>query len=328
MTERAEVFEGLQIGAEALNAKGVAVAANRLLQSIGIDFGPELTSSRFRPRGKKFDTLVVPGRRWTAGSIDGRPTYDEIVYLLCSLLGNVTPTTPAGATNAREWLFTVNPNSADNFRTFTVEGGSDARAARFAHGVVTGLSMDISSEEITLSGDIIGKKYQDGITRTASPTEIPLIPIEPNDVSIFVDALFANIGTTLMERIFAATWGLGDKYEAIWPINAANQGTFPTVVEMAPDATLGLTFAQDAQGMAFLNAFEDGATRYVRIQSIGPEIEAGHNYEFRADFPVKAESVDPGTEGGLITSAWALRMVQDPNIAGLKVLVRNTRTAL
>lgn len=325
MPERATIFETIQIGVE--TTPGTAVAATRILGSMGIGAAPRLTSSRYRPRGRKLDTLVVPGRRDSAGPIDGRATYNELQYPLSSQLGPATITTPEGATNAREWAFGMTPNGPDNGVTYTVESGSSVRAGRFTHGIFTGFGMDFGTEEITLSGDIIGHKWQDGVTLTPGATQIPLVPIDPNDVSIYVDDTFATLGTTLMERLFRAPWSLGDKYGPVWVINAANP-SWVTAVETPPDATLGLTFAADAVGMAFLDVFEEGATRYVRIEAEGPEIEAGQPYLFRADFAAKAESVSFDDQDGVVGAAWTLRQVDDPDLTGLAVTLRNEQAAL
>lgn len=326
MPERASVFETVQIGVEV--TPGTAVAATKRLAALGITAGPDLSSSAFMPRGRKLNTLVVPGRRFTSGTLDGRLTYTEIVYPLASLLGAATITTPAGATTARQWAFGMNAGGPDDFRSYTVEIGSSVRGSRFSHGIITSLSMDFSSEEITLGGDIIGRKWEDPFTMTtAGVTEVALIPVDPNDVSIYVDETYATIGTTLMERIFAASFSLGGKYGPIWPINAANP-SWATVVELAPDATLNLTFAADAAGMDFLGVFEEGATRYVRIEAVGPEIEAGQNYTFTADFAIKAQSMSFEDTDGVVSAAWSLLLVDDPDLSGLAVTVTNELSAL
>ena len=325
--ERATIFETMQIGVETV--PGTAVAATKRLGSIGINAAPALTSKRYRPRGRKLDTLVIPGRRSTEGTIDGQATFNELQYPLSSLCGAAAISTPVGATLAREWLFDIASNGPDNGKTYTVEIGSSVFGNRFPHGIFTGLSMNFGTEEISLGGNIIGHKWQKefAMTTGGGVTEIPLEPIDPNDVSIYVDATHAALGTTLMERIFAAEWGIGDKYGPVWVINAANP-SWVTTVETPPDATLGLTFAADAVGMDFLDVFEAGATRFVRIEAVGREIEAGQDYLLRADFAAKAEQVAFPDQDGVVGAAWSLRQVEDPLLTGLRVLLRNEQAAL
>lgn len=327
MPERATVFEGLQIGAEATNARGTAVSASKRLQSMGLTAAPNLTSSRFRPQGRKLDTLVVPGRRWTAGTVDGRAAYNEVIYPLASVLGNVSPTTPSGATAAREWAFAFAPGAPATYRSYTMEVGSSVRAAKFTHAIFTSFGLDFSTEEITLSADVLGQKWQDGVSLTANPTTLTLIPIDPNDVTIYVDSSNAALGTTAMTRVFAASFNISDVYGPVWTIDAS-QESWAAAVDTAPDASLDITFAADSVGMGFLGVFEDGATRYVRIEAEGPDIESGQPYLFRADFAAKCEAVALNDQDGVVGAAWTLRVVDDPDLTGIEVLVRNTITAL
>jgi len=325
--ERATIFETMQIGVETV--PGTAVAASKRLGSIGINAAPALTSKRYRPRGRKLDTLVTPGRRSTEGTVDGQATYNELQYPYSSIYGPAVISTPAGATLAREWLFELTPNGPDDGTTYTVEIGSSVFGNRFAHGIFTGLSMNFGTEEISLGGNIIGHKWQPGFAMTTGGgvTEIDLEPIDPNDVTIYVDEDHAALGTTPMERIFAGQWGIGDKYGPVWVINAANP-SWVTTVETPPDATLGLTFAADSVGMDFLDVFEQGATRFVRIEAVGREIEEDQDYLFRADFAAKAEQVAFPDQDGVVGAAWSLRQVQDPLLAGTRILLRNERAAL
>lgn len=327
MTERASVFERLQIGAEATNARGTSVSAGKLLPSLSVSAAPNLTSSRFRPQGRKLDTLVVPGQRWTAGTVDGRLTYNEIIYPLASLLGNVSPTTPLGATAARQWAFAMTPSAPATYRSYTMEVGSSTRAAKFTHAVFTDLTLDFSPTEITLGGSVIGQKYTDGITLTSNPASVALMPVDPNDVTIYVDATAGGIGTTAMDRVFAASLGISGVFGPVWTINAA-ESSFASLVETAPDATLGITFAADATGMGFLDVFEDGATRYVRIEAVGPEIETGQDYTLTLDMAVKCESVSLADQDGVLGAAWTMRLVDDATVTGIEVTVKNAVTGL
>lgn len=327
MPERASVFERLQIGAESTSARGTSVSAGKILPSLSISASPQLTSSRFRPQGLKLDSLVVPGQRWTEGSVEGRLTYNEIVYPLASLLGNVTPSTPAGATNSREWQFAMNTGSAATYRSYTMEVGSSTRAAKFTHGVFTELNLEFSPTEVTLGGSVIGQKYTDDISLTGSPTKIALAPVDPNDVTIYIDSSAANLGTTAMTRVFAASFGLSGVFSPVWTIDSS-VSSWTALVEQAPDATLSMTFAADAVGMGFLSVFESGATRYVRIEALGGEIETGHNYLIRMDMAVKCEQVSLDDQDGVMGAAWDMRLVDDPDVTGIEVLVRNAITAL
>lgn len=330
MTDRATLFEGLQIGAEPIGARGVPVAANRLLTGIGINLRPAMTSRRFRPQGRKLDTIVAPGRRWSTGDVDGVGTYNDPVYPLASIYGVPVPTTPVGAALAREWLFGMTRGAPDPYQSYTVEAGTDeVDAGRAAHVVFTEFGLEFTTEEINVTGAVIGQRFDDVVAMTPNPTEIEGVPIDPiEDVLITVDATEAALGTTVLDAAMRAALSIGDRYNPLWVINR-NRPSFRSVIETAPNITLTLMQMADAEGMEWRDVFEEGATRYVRIDCLGPLIEAGQNYLFRLDMAVKVENLDSlGDEDGVYGSGWTLRAVDDPDLMGSSVLVRNTVAVL
>lgn len=93
-----------QIGVE--TTPGVAVAATRRLNSMGVALSPNSEVQTIRPPGFKFDTASYQTREWSEGSIagDASVAYNEIAYPLASLLS--TPTiTPVIGTHALSTAF-------------------------------------------------------------------------------------------------------------------------------------------------------------------------------------------------------------------------------
>jgi hypothetical protein len=160
MTERASIFETIQVGVESV--AGIAVAALKKFQSIGIEPAVKVETYKFRAMGNKFPSLVVPGKEWTISKISGLATYTELVYLLSSVLGYAAPT-QQGATDAYQWLHAPNTNNPDTVKTFTVEQGSKLRAHRLAHGLVTALSLSFSRDSIEVSGEMLGNALEDDV---------------------------------------------------------------------------------------------------------------------------------------------------------------------
>lgn len=330
MAERATVFENVQIGREATGARGTPVAADRLLRSLGITFSAALTSRRIRPMGSKLDTKVAPGRRSSEGAIEASAaSFEEACIVHESLFGTVAPSTPDGATTAQERSYGMDPRGPDTYQSYTVERGSSAGASRVTHGVFSGMTMNGTTEEVTIAGNLIGQKVERGITMTADPTALPLTVMDPLAVLITVDDTFAAIGTTAMERVLSWTYSVNDKYGPLWVVNRLNAGTWPTVVERPVDATLGLVLASDSQSNDFLDMFEAGDIAYVRIEILGPEIETDLPYLFQADFAASVENLSEGDQDDVWADTWGLRLVDDdPNIPGVTTLIRNAEATL
>ena len=161
---RASVFETVQLGPESLADPGVAVDATKKLQALGFALSPQIETSRFRPVGYKYDTLVTPGKDSSEFSIDGRLDYDNLRYALASVIGE--PSVSVLGTNGRSWLFETSSNSPDVMRTYTVDTGSAVRAARVVGVAFTGLDISFRRDEATVSGSAIGQNMDEPIYMT------------------------------------------------------------------------------------------------------------------------------------------------------------------
>lgn len=166
MAERSTISQTVQIGVEAV--PGTVVPALKKLLAMGITPNPQADIANFRPTGLKFPTVQALGREWAVASLDGQPTFTELVYPLASVLTNVSPTIPGGGTNSRRWTYTPQVSNEDAPVTFTVEHGSDVRADRYANGLVTELTIPFSRNEVTLGGNMLLQQIREGIQRSGN----------------------------------------------------------------------------------------------------------------------------------------------------------------
>jgi hypothetical protein len=326
-TERATINQAVQVGVEV--TPGTAVPANKRLQALGVEPSPDLAFQLFRPMGAKLNTLAQLGRDFVGASLSGRATYNEIVYPLSSVLKSATPTTPVGGTNSREWLFEPATYAVDVPKTFTVEYG-DGRASRFTHGIIPEFGINFTRDEITLSGSMLGRAIELGITLTASPTMLDAVPIHPDDVSIYLDPTSGALGTTKLLRALSASFNISNRYGALWVLDRS-QTSFVATVELEPVFTIGVTVEADSQGEEILSAMaRGGLTRFMRIEAIGSIIEAALANQLNIDAAVKVSEVgDYSDEDGVYAIAYTFTIVHDQGWGkGLSVLSRNTVTAL
>lgn len=311
MAERTTVTQQVQIGVE--STPGTAAPANRLLQALGLDVQPQASIQQFRPAGQKYTTITALGQEWIQANLSGAATYTELIYPLSSILeGSVAPV--EGSSGAYEWTFATHPGAPDSTKTFTIEQGSSVRAHRFTNAIVTALGLNITRQQIELSGTLIAAALEDGVAMTAAPTAIPLVPILPTQVDVFLDTDASDIGTTQLDRAFVANLQLGDRFTPFWPIDSRLGASFGGVVEGVPTATLNLTMAADATGMGILSNLRDGGTVFVRIQATGPEIEVGHNYSLTIDMACQVGDVNSfEDQDGIYSVSWPLVLVRDPD---------------
>lgn len=160
-------------------------------------------------------------------------------------------------------------------------------------------------------------------------TELSLVPLLPREVSIYLDTTFGAIGTTKLLRVLEASWSLGDQYTGLWPLDAA-QSSFAATYEGEPSSEVGLTLGADAVGYGLLTPMRAGDTRYLRIENIGGEIEAGFDYEFVVDLPIKITEVpDESDDDGLETLEYGAELFHDTAMGNAgSIRLRNGLAAL
>src|SRR6266542_8909 len=203
MPEVASISSAIQIGPE--TTPGTSVAASKLLSYLSLEPGIELAFNRYRPMGQKVAGAITPGQDSTSWGVSGQGSYSELVYPLCSVLTNVTPTTVD--TTAKLWTFAPAARTEDTIKTYTVEAGSATRAQKATYVLFTGVELTFNrTDGITLGGSAIGQQIQDGITLTATPTAVEDKPILPTHLDVYIDATSAGLGTTKLTRDFNAVF--------------------------------------------------------------------------------------------------------------------------
>lgn len=308
MSERATIFQGVQVGVE--TTPGMGVAANKKLGALSISPAVKAEVNKFRPMGTKFPTLAALGKEWVEAGLSGQPTYSEIIYVLSSVLGVDTPTLLG--TLAYEWVFAPSSTTADTVKTFTVEQGDATRAHKFVYGLVKSLQVNFSRGENTLEGSMLGRALTDGVTLTASPTAIELVPVLPTQVSVYLEDAQTDLDTAdALERVLSVGWGISDRFGPLWALNRDN-ASWVTHVEQEPGLECTLKMEADAEGMGLLGTMRTGDTKFLRIEALGVEIETGYNYLLQIDTAVKVTDVSEfSDEDGVFAVEWSFSGVHD-----------------
>lgn len=310
MAERTSVTQILQLGLE--STPGTAVAADTLLPSLMLTTGIDGSFTEVRTNGYKYSTDQVIGKEWSTSKISGMPTYDELIYLLSSVLVKVSPVT--SDTSARTWTMNPSSSSEDTVATYTVEQGSAVRAHKFPYGIVSEFSMKGDRDKIEVGGTMIGRLFQDGISLSGSPTAVPQVPIFPKEVSIYMDSSTAALGTTKLTRVLAWEVNIRNRFAPLWVVDAANT-SWVVPVETPIDAKVKLTVEADSQGMGFLTQMRDSAYRYLRIEATSPTLAGAASafYELTWDFAlnVGATPKEISDKEGVYATDWEFSLVHD-----------------
>jgi CRP-like cAMP-binding protein len=335
MPERSTISQVTQIGVEALNASGTAVAANKRLQTLSIEPSPASDIDQFRPQGQKLPSVASLNKEWVEADVSGRPDYNEIIYPCASAITNPTVNQimdGATATGAYLWVFPFSTTAESNPRSFTAEAGSPVRAARFTYGMFNELGLSVSRGGTELSGSMFGRALQDGIAMTANPTLLALVPMTTTSFDVFVDNTSTAFGTTKLGRLISAEFSLGDRYNQFYVVDSANPD-WVTHIETEPSVTFNMTVEADAAGMALLSNLRSSGTRFIRLRSLGPTIYAGATpIRYSLTIDLAAKIVDTGgfsDEDGVYAIEWNWQGFHDANWGkGLHVEVVNTVPSL
>lgn len=285
MPENATVAQGVQIGKE--TTKGTGVAAGKLLQYTTFDLDPSIEMVTFRPMGSKVNSVVVPGKDFTNLAITGQGSYSELVYVLSSLLKDVTPSTVD--TSGKSWLYEPANRTEDTRASYTIEQGSATRAGKVSYGQVTSAEVTFNrTDGVSVSGSGFAQQYQDNITLTASPTTIEEAPILPTHLNVYVNDTFAAIGTTKLTRDFNAVWTCDGVVGQVWPINSAN-ASYASDVELVPTVQMQLSAQVDTAGMALFAQARLGTTKFIRLEAISTVLAGAATafYKVWIDMPFK-----------------------------------------
>jgi hypothetical protein len=318
------ISQTAQIGVETVY--GTPVAANKKLASVGFSFSPNPDISVFRAAGNKYPSVASLNREWTEIDLDGALTYTEIIYLLSGIL----ETGVVGGTTEKTWTFTPSTSAADVVTTFTIEQGSAVRAHKVSYALVSDLTLSFSREESTISGTMIASSMTDGITLTATPTELALVPITGPQIKVYVaDTVAALTGATALAGAISVEWSLTDRFSAAWFLNGKNE--YDQHVETEPTLEVTLMQEADAEGMALLPIMRTGATKYIRIEAVGPVIGVGPGtYKFTLDTACKVTDIgDFSDEEGVYAIEYTMQGFHSATLGGAtKAVVINDVAAL
>lgn len=322
---RATVNRVVQVGVESV--PGTPVAASKLLPSVSIDIGPRLTSKQYRAAGYKYNTVSRIHQQWGEGAISGPLDYNQILWLLASLIHAPTPTTPGGGVLTREWVFNPNANSADVFKALTVESGDADAAQQSSYSVVRSLDLEWGLDDVTVSGNMISRKPTT-VALTGSPTSIAQMPVSAREIDVYMDTTFAGIGTTKITDALSARLSIGNKFNPKWILNTANQ-SFKELVEVPVDLSFRFETEHNAQSRALFDDLTNNPTKYMRVKATGPIIEGALTYLFQTDIAVNISGTEQTDVEGVWGYAYECSPKHDATMGRpFQITTRNVITAL
>lgn len=274
-----ELFrEVVQIGKEV--TAGTAVAATRKLYLSDVSFTRQrdkrvhafATGTRDNVRASTLGPVQA------GGSVKTPVSAEELLeLLLITIQGGVTPTTPAGATNARLWTF--KPSNTLDSATFERNDGANLQRLLGARGNQLTIAGSVGgANEATVALFATDRQDNWAGPLTSLTDRVPTF-LEGWQTRLWIDPLGSTPGGILIPNALI-NWevrfggNLGRKYTA----NNTLAATSVTLGMLDITATLMLE-ASAAQALTELANWDANTGRVVRLEFLGPVggIEAGAN---------------------------------------------------
>ena len=333
MTARSAQMQQFQIGKEV--TPGTAVATNKRLVGMSLQPKPSLEVSVNQPPGYLAPVAVALNAESTEADYSGLADYNALTYVLSSLLGAVTPTQP-DATNAPlayQWEWDLLGTTTITPQTYTMKYGDATSARQFSYGLFNSLELTINKlKDNEMSGTAIGRALQLNQTLTPNPVDVPAIAIAGAHWSAYFAATGAglNSGTQFLD-FYEGKLSLADLFAPAFPINRS-QESFDTVI-VSEDIKLDweMTLGADAVAEAFLtNNARQNAKTFIRLEAIGPTIQATQSYKLVIDFAAFITDVDAYDSGdGVLILPITARLAYDSTWGKVaRIVLTNTVSAL
>ena len=205
---------------------------------------------------------------------------------------NTTGTTPAlhsPSTTAYDWTFYPPLAGVASPQTFTVQQGDSVDAEQYAYLVFSGWGYSFTrKQELTVIGDWFSQTFTDGISLTASPTNIALLPMIGAQANIYLDTTSPAIGTTQLNDPLKVDFQASNFFGQYFPINRA-QASFTSHLDLLPKNELKVTLQANSTGIAIRgNYLQTGTRAYVRCSAQGGTIDTPNSVKafFQHDMAV------------------------------------------
>ena len=279
MAISSNVRQQTQWGVEA--SEGAGATITKRFGSFGLDATDNKSVSSNKPTGTTAATQGGIAFEDSSFSLtEGRLSYDEVTYLLDSVIEKVTATTPANATLARQRAYSVDQYASQPYQTYAVEVGDPGGTARGvrATGVSAsewGYEVSSTDENVTMTGSLLGGALETDTIATTGVTGGNYALVLPRHAKLYYASSFDELDSapTEITSAFTAGFSITDRralYRFLGKTDAGPSGT----VESIPGLNFDLTIADEVNPVdAWLADFRTGVKVYFRIEFTGAEIE-------------------------------------------------------
>jgi len=263
----------------------------RRIPSMRLDPQPTIETDPFSAAGDAVPSLMPIVDDYSEGDVEGRADYETLPYILSSLFGAATISTPGGATNTRDWNWTWTGSGVTTAQTYLMNVGTIYQSENVPGAMFNGLTISGDREGMELSSSIWGMTLDPDvglggysalvqtITLLGNPTGGTFdlyIPFETEGLVVVEGLAFDADATALTAAIDGAMPGSWEAAVAGGPL----PGT-ATVTFSGGTGRVGLMWGDEE-----LLTGGDEAAREVRVEPSGTPTDSATNIQPKPMFPL------------------------------------------
>jgi hypothetical protein len=268
---RATATQGIQIGPE--TTPGTAVAAGKVIDAWTVKSGPKADTKQSTPTGRNYVAAQALNMEHLEFTVESPiMDYNSLVYKLASVYGIITPVAHGSSTIAKDWSITPPVAGAGNPKTYTIEQGDASYAHKFAYGLMNKFGYKWSKKDASSSASGFARKVQDNITMTASPVQVPVVPMVGSQFKLYLDATSSALGTTTVTNLMDGEYGFDGPFNPVWFANR-DDSSISTHVAATPKTTGKIRLEANSNGMGLLANLRNQSTVFLRVEAIGDLID-------------------------------------------------------
>ncbi len=289
MATRAEVLQGLQVGKE--STAGTAVAASKIFRVLR-PTGPAVVRpvEEVVATGGLAPVASVIGKGHSVAQLEGRFAFGDALWLLGTHFKQ--PATTGSSTYTH--VFTPAFGAANVIDTLTVEVGDGTNAEKMAYAFCPEFRIGADMLRTTLQATLMGRPQTEGVTITASPTEVLNIIGGCNEWD-FADAAESGSPSWTAMRALALEFTSSGRWGPLFT-SEASQDSFTDLTEMAPEISMNVTVEHTANARTLIGYKTTQATRMARFRIVSAT--SPHSLEIQMCYRITG-NVTPVTEQGV-----------------------------
>jgi hypothetical protein len=199
-------------------------------------------------------------------------TFEQLPYLFEMGIESVTPTTDV---NGSIYTYTMpiettDINESTDLGTYTIEGGDNQQAERFAYGFARSITISGNAgEALMMSAEIVGRQV--GSTDFTASLSIPTVEdiLFSKGVLYIEDTDTYPADTQVSNTLLSATLSINTGWI---PVYTADGNIYFSFVKQAmPEVTLEVTFEHNASAVTEIANWRAGTARSIRLDFSGSD---------------------------------------------------------